>query len=852
MLTETQLSALKACCKDEASFTEALRVIESALIPSQNALEEAKQMTERLRFKSDLLSQVAEAVIGLDDRNTVTYWSAAAEMLFTTASADALGKPLSTLYQYEWLNPDDRRRTAEELAATGVCRAEVIMRRNDGHAFIAEITTRRTLDERLAVTGYIGIIRDITDRKALQTALQRSSENLTTILNTVEEVVFSYRIALPTPYQPLDFEYDYFSAAALALWGYTPEELLRDKMLWYSRILTEDADHFVTPGIGQLLLLQSVAFDYRFRHKDGRVRWIFTRLTPRALPDGKLGVIGIAIDITDRKTAEDDARRALEKSDAILESITDGFYALDRNWCITFVNEQGAAMGGKKKVDLIGEVLWTCFPEFLGSAFESGYRRVMSERVTADFEAFYPPLNTGIAVRAYPAEDGMTVYLQDVTERRKSAREREHLFEQLVQSQKMEAVGTLASGIAHDFNNILTVLSGQTELLRPVLAADEKNAARLVRLSEGIKRATALTKQILGFARQGKLTIESVSLAGCVESVIDLLTPTLDRRLELTTDFDPRVPPIAGDRGQLEQVILNLAVNAVDAMTPFLSERKGRLSFRLSILSYPDILSGEFSASLGTSGIWLGERSALPGERAAAQSNRILSGNVEALSGAGFVSLEVSDTGSGIPDAIRSRIYEPFFTTKPVGKGTGLGLSMVYGIVQNHHGFITLESVENEGTTFRLLFPLAPEDSGAKPVEIPATPALAPDYSATVLVIDDDRHVREQCVEALTGAGYRVLAATDGKDGYAQFDKAADDIDVVLLDMNMPQLSGAETFRLLRARQPQVKVILATGYSENHLGSDLLKEGLFAVLSKPYRLADLLEKIALAALPSKM
>jgi len=378
------------------------------------------------------------------------------------------------------------------------------------------------------------------------------------------------------------------------------------------------------------------------------------------------------------------------------------------------------------------------------------------------------------------------------------------LQNQLMQSQKMEAIGTLAGGVAHDFNNILTGILGHAQLLRIEGGTNERVLQAAETIEKASHRAAELTRALLGFARRGKHQNVPVDLHGTIQEVIGLLGPTLDKNIEIKCHFSEDGVTAVGDPGQLQQVILNLAVNARDAMP-----RGGTLTFTTSFI--------ELDAEEGSK---------------------------QGVPGAGrYVVLAVADTGTGITDEIRTRIFDPFFTTKERGKGTGMGLAMVYGIVKNHGGVIRLESEVGRGTIFSIYLPAI---DAAGPAELPPRADNPVTGAGRILVVDDEDVVRDVAAGFLKHLGYECLMASDGQAALDCYTARRGEIDLVLIDMIMPRMGGRECFRALKAIDPNVRAVLTTGYGFNEAAQELIDEGVAGFVQKPYELTQLSEVVAKA------
>jgi signal transduction histidine kinase len=407
-----------------------------------------------------------------------------------------------------------------------------------------------------------------------------------------------------------------------------------------------------------------------------------------------------------------------------------------------------------------------------------------------------PTAHLDVSVQPVSGADGEVLYLlfeaRDVTELKAAQ-------EQLRQSQKMEALGQLTGGIAHDFNNLLTVVVGGLDIITK--RADD---AKLKRYAENAlaaaERGARLTGQLLAFSRVQRLEVRPTHVAPLIENMRPLLRNVLGPGIEKRFDLDTAMMPVMADPTQLEVAVLNLAINARDAMPD-----GGILSFSsrpVSVRGDPDVMDGD------------------------------------------YVELTIADTGAGMPAEVAERAFEPFFTTKEVGKGTGLGLSMVYGMARQSGGAARIESREGEGTAVKLLFRKAdvPVTETAEPAEDGAAPAKPP-VPLTVLVIDDDPDVRGFIVETLEEQGYQVREASDGRAGLAELERSKPDL--VVLDFIMPGLSGAEVASRIRAEVPGQPILFVSGYSETEAVKRTSPDT--PLLTKPFR-ADALHKAVRGAL----
>ncbi len=495
------------------------------------------------------------------------------------------------------------------------------------------------------------------------------------------------------------------------------------------------------------------------------------------------------------------ACRAERERRQVFERISEAFVALDKDWRYVYVNRKAAEHFGRKAKDLIGKHIWTEFPEGRGEKFHLAYEKAMAEQIPLYIEEYYPPYDSWFENRIYPSPQGLTIYFCDVSERKRGE-------ERLRQAERLVAIGQLAGGIAHDFNNQLSIILGYAGLLESRLSDPETRrfASAVVRAAN---RSGDLTRNLLTFSRQGIQESVPVDMHELIAEVCDLLSHSLDKRIAVRQILEAERSTIVGDPASLQSALLNLALNARDAMP-----QGGGIDFRTRIAYLP---------AAGAQPAWIGDtEDPVPGP---------------------YLHLEVKDSGLGMGEAVRRRIFEPFFTTKPVGKGTGLGLPSVLGTIRTHRGRIALDSAERRGSTFHLYLPLAAGlGEGAPGKEV--TPARG---GLTVLVVDDDSPVREIMRDMLTAGGNKVLEASHGREALDLYRKRKPEIDLVILDMMMPDMDGAEVFAGLQAIDPRARVIISTGFAADPKIPSLLAAGAKGLLRKPYE-KPLLDRMMAAAM----
>ncbi len=377
--------------------------------------------------------------------------------------------------------------------------------------------------------------------------------------------------------------------------------------------------------------------------------------------------------------------------------------------------------------------------------------------------------------------------------------------QQLIQAQKMESIGVLAGGVAHDFNNLLAGVLGYAELIKAhidSISGGEDKENPIYRYAEMIEksanRASDLTQKLLAFARRSEFQVESVNLNEIIEEVVDILSRTIEKTIIIKKELEPNLDLVEADPSQMNQALLNICINARDAMP------NGGI---LKIKTFNTHLERKFFITGDTS---------RPGN---------------------YVAVEISDTGLGIDKSIIHRIFEPFFTTKGKTKGTGLGLSMVYGIVRKHGGYIDVKSELGHGSVFTIYLPVCEGKTRQRKEEI-CKKADLDKGRGRILVVDDEEIVRELAKEILTQRGYEVILAEDGIEGISLYQR--NKIDLVILDMVMPKKTGQEVFEELKKIDPDVRVVIATGYSIEQQAQEMLSKGALGLVKKPYQIEELL------------
>jgi two-component system, cell cycle sensor histidine kinase and response regulator CckA len=514
-------------------------------------------------------------------------------------------------------------------------------------------------------------------------------------------------------------------------------------------------------------------------------------------------IVAVARDITDRKKGEEALRASEEKYRQFFDEDLAGAFVATPDGKLLSCNPSFARIFGFASVaDALRYNLIALYPK--SRQFSELHDLVRLNKKLEHYE---------VQLRRY---DGEAVYviqnvIGKVGEDGELVEIRGYMFdntrhkllqEQLRQAQKMEGIGTLAGGIAHDFNNILAIIMGHTHIMMQGNPEMVRKANSLDTIDRAVKRGAKLVKQILTFARRDDIVFEPVHINHLIEELQRMLSETFPKMIDFTLKLDPALPPTIADQNQVHQALLNLCVNARDAMP-----NGGTLKIESELQR----------------GIFLRERYPDAHEHL-------------------YACIRVTDTGVGMAPEVLSRMFEPFFTTKEIGKGTGLGLAVVYGVTKSHHGFVDVQSTPGNGTTFTLYLPIRREDHD---IEAARQRVLNTTHTGggTILVVEDETMLLELVKGVLESKGYNVLAALDGAEAVDMYTQNQNEICLVLTDLGLPKVDGWEAFQQMKAINPEVKVIFASGYIDDTLRKNLLSAGAKDLVGKPYMPEEILHRV---------
>jgi len=645
--------------------------------------------------------------------------------------------------------------------------------------------------------GTIGVARDITERKILEKELKESEEKFRKIFDNANDLIL---------YLDKNGKILEVNTKFVKLFGYSREEFVGKNIT--------DLGMFSMSDFPPVMMLHpdkddtTKKFNLSPYIKTRRDNGLFLECSASLLKIDKkeIRIMVIARDITDKKRAEQIVRNNENKFREIVENANEVLFTSDRDGIFNYISPSCEMITGfspeelnnKHFKDFIYQEDHIKIEKDFGYIIKTGeniFKHYRIKHKSGDIkwiQASCSPVKIGQRII------GVQGIIADITEQKQSEDKKKKLENQLFQTQKLESIGRLAGGIAHDFNNILTGIMGYAELLSMQFnngETQEKRAAEVI--LKGVERAASLTKQLLDFARKGKFNPIPMNINEVIKDVIRVSDKIFEKKIVIKYDLEEDIPAVEADKNQLDQVITNLIINAKDAMPD-----GGEILFKTEkvfldeedVKSFPEIEKGD------------------------------------------YVKFSVSDTGCGMPKEVQQHIFEPFFTTKSESKGTGLGLATVYGIIKNHRGHITCNSVVGFGSVFTIYLPVSEASIVQEIFEREVM-----EGNETVLVIDDEDSVREITRLQLETMGYKVFEASDGMQGIGIYEQNKDSIDLVLLDMIMPGTSGRETFREIYKINPEVKSILMSGYSQEGKANKILDEGVTGYIQKPFRMQELSE-----------
>jgi len=643
------------------------------------------------------------------------------------------------------------------------------------------------------------LVREAEQRRQAELAALSAQQNFKFIVDSVDGIVWQVDIARD--------RIVFVNRRAQDLLGYSAETWLGEQDFWMNHVHPDDREGAIRKFREGVARGGAFGHSYRMLAADGSVLWLNDYVRIAQLPGQPLLAHVVSFDVTRQRAAEE----LLERDAHFLSNVDDALIVSDLAGSITFWNHGAEKVFGWKESEVLGRPFGSLFSRVTGAAIERNFaavakgepwsgewteRRKDGSRVTLDSRA-----SRYLDREGKPA--GIFTISRDITARREQEKERTALESKLQHTQKLESLGVLAGGIAHDFNNLLTGILGHSSLLAMDLPPDSPATPSITAIEQSALRAAALCQQMLAYAGRGKFVIEPVNISEIVRDTAKLFETSIVKSATIEYTLRDDIPTVRADSTQLRQVVMNLVLNAAES----LAETEGKVL----------VSTGTIAAT-----------------RAMLDAAILGHDRTEGT----YVFLEVADNGCGIQPANLGKIFEPFFSTKFTGRG--LGLAAVLGIVRGHDGALTVVSSPGSGTTFRILLPPTTA-TAATPAEAPAGQPQT--RGGTILVIDDERFVREAAVSILNKSGCTIESASGGQEGIAKFESDPDRYDVVLLDLTMPGMHGVEVLRNLRAIRPKQPVIVMSGFTADEAAHRFEQEVPDAFLEKPFRAGALLSMI---------
>ncbi|MEN9576156.1 MAG: hypothetical protein RL514_4011 [Verrucomicrobiota bacterium] len=769
----------------DAHFLQAIANVLATAVERKLAEDALRESDERFRMLVDEVK--GYAIITLDPEACVLTWNHGAEVLFGHPAAEMIGQHVARLYppgDVALGKPELDLRLAEEM---GQFEDEDWRMQQGGSEFWANvvITALRRADGTLR--GYGLVTRDMTERQQAHEALKLNAEKFRSLVNHIPDAVWTVNAV---------GEALFMSGNAGRIYGVSEDELkVPGAALGGGRVHPEDAPRLHEAWAALFERQQRFEVECRYQRKDGRRAWLLLRASAIYEKDGQLVVDGITSDITERKRAEEQ----IHSQARLLDLAGDAIVVRNLNHQVLYWNHGAERIYGWKAAEVRGRRVTELLLKDT-KPFEAAQAELLAKGEWSGEQRQFTRDGREVTVSSrwtlvrddagQPAS--VLVINTDITEKKR-------LESQFLRAQRMESIGTLAGGVAHDLNNILTPIMMSAPLLR-MEALPAADFDRLVDTIEAnTQRGSDIVRQLLAFGRgiEGERVV--VQLRHVIKEMVKIARETFPKNLTLTTTVADKLWPIMGDPTQIHQVLLNLCINARDAMPNGGTLKVTAVNVQLD-------------------------------EHYAAQ-------DPEAKQGP-FVSIRVSDTGTGIPKEIREKIFEPFFTTKEVGKGTGLGLATVMGIVKSHGGLIHLYSEVGKGTVFNVLLPATPNAAAAGDETI--REALPKGRGETILVVDDEPGILTATGKLLERHNYQVLTAPDGAEALTLFSRHRSHISLILTDVMMPVMDGLALTRVVKKMDPDMKIVASSGLEHDARFDELHALGVSAFLTKPYTAEKLL------------
>jgi len=760
----------------------------------------SRQTAEALHETQERFSLFMQHLSGLawikNLRGEYLYANAAALRVFQRSPEQLYGKTDTEVFPPETARPFVQNDQTVISSRSSLHTTETF-RHSDGVLHYSLVNKFPIRDSSGDINLVGGLATDITELVQAEDTIRKLNDFHQAIIQTASDGIC---VCIETT----DFPYVRFTVwndRMTELTGYTQSEI--NESGWYESLYPDaEVQALAIQRMQEMQQRNDLRAEERqITRKDGQQRILTVSTSRIELEDGAQGIVGLMQDVTERRLAEARLRQTTSLLEAVINGTSDAIFVKDLSGRYLLINEAAATIAGKTPADLIGKDDTSLFDQKSAEGVMERDRRIMRQGSVVTFEE---TTTVGGAKQCfhstkgpYKNKAGEVIGLIGIS---RNITRQKLIEDQFQQAQKMEAIGQLAGGIAHDFNNLLTVINGYAEIILSELTSDHHLTEPLTLINEAGQRAAVLTAQLLAFSRKTIVEPKTLNLKRVIEHLGKMLRRLIGEHIVLNLDFSDEPCNVVADLGQTEQVLLNLSVNARDAMPN---------GGTLTISTRPVVLSS------------------------------INARHLELREGR-YVRILVSDTGVGIAPEIQHRVFEPFFTTKAAGSGTGLGLATVYGIVRQSGGSISLNSVEGIGTTFIVHLPAA--ESTESPAELLAQD-FAPLGTETICFVEDEESVRRLIRLVLETQGYTVIAAESGAEALAQAADHGGKIDLLLTDVVMPGMNGRELVERFRRRWPLVHVLYMSGYTGDAVIRYGVETAADAFLQKPFTPLALARKI---------
>ena len=656
-----------------------------------------------------------------------------------------------------------------------------------------QLTDKNIFDELLPFFVYAGLMLDneLSNYSKLEEAHRRLQDSETLYRNLFDQSPDGIVLWSLPDLKPVQF-----NTAAHTLLGYSREEFAT---LSVPDIHQSRAPEEITKITAQVKTQKTAHFESKQYTKTGELRSSLVSLKLLEI-SGKQTILAMHRDVTEYKKAQE----SMALLNFALDHISEAVYLIAADGTFRFVNDEAVRALGYSREELLTMSVAQIDPDLPAEAWpvhwqqmkESGTLTSQGRHLRKNGEIFSVEITANHFI--YDQVEYNLALVTDITDRLRSEEERRQFEKQMVQTQKMESLGVLAGGVAHDFNNLLAAIMGHSELTKRRLPNGSPAIEHLKQIEHAAERAADLAKQMLAYSGRGKFVVERIDLNSLLKEMLHMLQVSISKKVVLRLNPYPTLPALNADATQLRQIIMNLVINASEAI----GERSGVISITTGCMDCDESY---------LKNIWLNEN----------------------LTGGLYVYLEIADTGCGMDKETLAKIFDPFFSTKFTGRG--LGMSAVMGIVRGHNGAIKVYSELGQGTTFKILLP-----ASEKPAALFASETPEENWTGTgkVLLVDDEETVRGIGVEMLKELGFSTITARDGKEALEIY-RNTPDIILVILDLTMPRMDGEQCFRELKTINPQVKVVISSGYNEQEVSQKFIGKGISGFVQKPYKLAVL-------------